>query len=69
MTCIHDNELKNIAECKLLHDRTNPPKFTKTLNSYFSPIIHGCMNTRKGKFKFKNFRILLDSGCSVMIVM
>ena len=27
------------------------------------------MNTRKGKAKFKNFRIILDSGCSSMIVM
>ena len=27
------------------------------------------MNTRKGKAKFKNFRILLDSGCSSTILM
>ena len=27
------------------------------------------MNTRKGRAKFKNFRILLDSGCSSTIVM
>ena len=26
------------------------------------------MNTRKGKATFKNFRILLDSGCSYTIV-
>ena len=26
------------------------------------------MNTRKGKAKFKSFRILLDSGCSSTIV-
>ena len=27
------------------------------------------MNTRKGKAKFKNFRILMDSGCGSMVVM
>ena len=27
------------------------------------------MNTQKGETKFKNFRILLDSGCISMIVM
>ena len=27
------------------------------------------MNTRRGKAKFKNFRILLDSVCIFMIVM
>ena len=27
------------------------------------------MNTRKGKANFKNFQILLDSGCSYKIVM
>ena len=27
------------------------------------------MNTRKGKAKFNNFRIILDSGCSSTIVM
>ena len=36
---------------------------------YYSPILHGCMNTRKGEEKFKNFRILLDSGCISTIIM
>ena len=26
------------------------------------------MNTRKGKAKFKNFQIILDSGCSSTVV-
>ena len=26
MTRIHNNEVKNIAECNLLHDIINPPK-------------------------------------------
>ena len=30
--------------------------------------MHGCMNTRKGKSKFKNLQILLYSGCSSKIV-
>ena len=48
MTRIYDNEVNNISECNLLHDIINPPKLTKNLNSHYSPIIHGCMNTIKG---------------------
>ena len=69
MMRIHDEEVNNIAECHLLHDIINPPKLTKNLNIHYSPIPHGCMNTKKGKEKFKNFRILLYSGCSSTIVM
>ena len=69
MTRIHNNEVKNIAECNLLHDIINPPKRAKNLNSHYYPILHVCMNTRKGKAKFKNFHILLESGCSYTIVM
>ena len=68
MTRIHNNEVNNIAECNLLHDIINPPKPTKNLNSHYSPILHGYMNTIKGKANFKNFRILLDSGCSSPII-
>ena len=68
MTRINNNELKNIAECNLLHDMINPPKRAKNLNIHYSPIINGCMNTRKGKTRFKNFRIIFDSGCSYTIV-
>ena len=66
---MHDNEVKNIAECNLLHDIINPPKHAKNINNHYSPILHGCMNTRKGIAKFRNFRILLYSGCSSMIAM
>ena len=69
MTHIHNNEVKNIDEWNLLHDIINNLKRTKKLNSHYSPILHGCMNTRKGKAKFKKFRILLDNGCSSTIVM
>ena len=69
MTRIHNNEVKNIAECNLLHGIINIPKRTKKLNIHYSHILHGCMNTRKGKAKFKNFRILLYSGFSSMILM
>ena len=68
MTCLHNNEVKNIAECNLLYDIINRPKRGKKLNSHYSHIIHGCMNTGKGKANFKNFHILLDSGCSSTIV-
>ena len=58
MTRIHDKEVNKIAECDLLNDIINPPKLTKLLNSHYSPILHGCMNTRGGKERFKNFRSL-----------
>ena len=55
MTRTHNNEVKNIAECNLIHNIINPPKRAKILNSHYSSIIHRCMNTRKGGAKFKTF--------------
>ena len=69
MTCIHGSKVNKLAEFKLLHDIINPPKHNKTLNIHYSPILQGCMNIPKDETKFKNFRILLDSGCSPKIVM
>ena len=68
MTFIHDNKANNITECNLLHDILNPPKRIENLNIHYSYILHGCMNTIKGRARFNNFRILLDSGCSSTIV-
>ena len=47
----------------------NPPKCTKLLYIHYYPILHGFMNTRRGRSKFKNFLILLDSGCISTIAM
>ena len=47
----------------------NPTKRTKNLNRHYYSIINGCMNTIKGRVKFKNFRILLESGFSSTTVM
>ena len=33
------------------------------MNIHYSPILHGCMNTRRDKARLKCFQILLDSGC------
>ena len=66
---IHNNEVNNISECNLLHDKINPPKRAKYLNRHYYSILHGCMNIRRGKAKFKNFHIILDSGCSSAVVM
>ena len=44
-------------------------KRAKNINSRYSPILHGCMNTRKVQAKFKNFQIILYSGCSSTILM
>ena len=68
MTCIHENEVNKITKWNLLHDVLNPYKHTKNKNSHYSPIIHVCMNTGKGRDKFKTFWILLDSECGYTIV-
>ena len=69
MNRIHDIKLNNISQCDLLYDIINPYKHTKSINSHYSPILHGCMITCRGISNFKNFRILLDSGCSSTILM
>ena len=69
MTRMHDNKVNNIAECNLIHHTVNHTKLTKTLNSYYSLILHVCMNNIKSKAKFKNFQIQLDIGFSSTIVM
>ena len=61
MTCTRENEVNKISECNLLHDILNPSKRTKNLNSHYSTILHGCINTQKVRAKFKNFCILLES--------
>ena len=52
MTRIYNDEVDNIAEFNLLHNIINPPKRVNNLNIHYSPILHGYMNTRKGKAKF-----------------
>ena len=69
ITCKHKKKVNNIAECNVLYGMINPSKRTKLLNSHYSPILIGCMNTRKGKSRFKNFQILLDSGCSSTVIL
>ena len=69
MTRIHNNEVNNISECNLLHDIINTTKRSKQINSHYYYILHGCMNTRKDKAKFKKHCILLDSEFSSTIVM
>ena len=68
MIHIHDKEVNKIAECNLPHDIINPSKRAKNLDIHYSTIIHGLMNTRHGKAKFKNFKIILGSVCSSTIV-
>ena len=47
----------------------NHSKRAKCMYIRSSRIMHAYMNTSKGIAKFKNFQILLDSGCSSTIVM
>ena len=68
MNHIHDNKVNYLSEFNLLYYILNTSKHTKNINSHRSPILHVCMNTRKGKVKFNNFRILLDSRCGSTFV-
>ena len=57
-----------INKCNILTNILNPTKRAKT-KSHYSLILQGCMNTRSGRALFRNFRILLDSGSSLTIIM
>ena len=46
----------------------NHLKRTKNINIHYSPILYVCMNKQKGRVIFKNFLILLDIGCSSVII-
>ena len=52
---IYNNKVNHIAEFNLLHGILNTSKHTKNKNSNYSPNIHGCINTRRGRVKFNNF--------------
>ena len=69
INCIHDNEVNNIAELNLLNYIIDRSKLTKNINSHYSPVRYGYINTRRGKAKFDNFRTLLDTECSSIILM
>ena len=55
MNHVHDKDVNSIAECNLLHDKLNTSKYTKYINSHYSPILHVCINTRRGGAKYKTF--------------
>ena len=66
---IHNTKSNNRTVCNLIHGIINNYKRTKNKNSNYYPILHVCVNTQRRKAKFKDFRILLDIGCSSMILM
>ena len=53
---IHDNDVHNISELNLQHYLFHPSKCVKTIDSYYSLIIHGCINTHKSKIKYNYFK-------------
>ena len=63
------NEVDKEIECDLLTRILGPTKNEKNIDSNYSITLHGCMNTRNRRKKFKNFRILLDIGCTYFIIM
>ena len=52
MNCINDQKANNTSEWNLPHGILNNFKCTKNINSNYFPIIHGCMDTCRGKEKF-----------------
>ena len=52
---IDDKKVDHTAEWNLPHGILNYYKRTKNINSHYSPIIHGCMNTHRGISRVKNF--------------
>ena len=63
MKRIHNYEVNYIAKHNSLHDIFNSQKNTKLLNIHYSTILHGCMSIRRSRETFRNFWILLYSGC------
>ena len=43
------NDVNDLSEFNVLHDILNPSKHIKIINYNYSPILHGCINTRRGK--------------------
>ena len=54
MKNINDNDVNNTDEYNVLHDVLNDSKHIQKKNHYF-PILHGCINTHRGKKKYKMF--------------
>ena len=63
MKYMNDNKVNIISEYNLLSDILNTFKWTKNIIIHYYPILHGCMNTRRGRAKYRIFWILLDSWC------
>ena len=64
------NKDKNIKhKCNVLSNLLNPKKCAKYKSSHYLPILQDCMNTHSGREKFRNFRILLDSGSTSTNIM
>ena len=55
MIHIHEKEVNEIAEYNLVKDIINPPKRANSVDIQYSPMLHGCMNTRHGRVKFQKF--------------
>ena len=67
---INDDGVNNISEYDLINNNIlNCSKTVKSTNFHYCAILHGCMNTCRGKLKYKNNWILLYSRCSYNIVM
>ena len=51
MDNIHDNDVNNVFELNLLHDILNTSKHVKITDYNYFTILHGFMNTNRGKEK------------------
>ena len=55
MTCINRNKLNELYDYTLVQDKLNPPKRTNNIIIHYSPILQGCMNTKRVKLNLRTF--------------
>ena len=55
-------------KCNVLSNILYSTKLAKNNNGHYSLILQGFMNTYSGRYKFRNFVILLESGSSLTTV-
>ena len=52
----HDKDVNDTSKYNLLNYIPNPSKHTKNTRTHYSLILHGCMNTRRGRAKYRTFK-------------
>ena len=59
------SDISNKHECNVISNLLNPTKYAKPNHS--SLILLRCMNSRSGRWKFRNFMILLEHSSKIFM--